>query len=245
MTNTRYIGGVVDLNAQRDRLSPYYAYKVAAMFLNEEKGQVELVSPHYYDTHFSLSDDSRCKKGHKDFASCSCGFYGYKDVEKAYTHWKDDSGAYSNMFIFQMAFSSSVVVAEHGYRATHQRVCRVLTPRCWNCANKGDGLILHSTSFFVPACNECAKGHDLITFDEFSLRYSPEGFKPIVIDSAQDIQKEAVPFLGGESLKLRALEAIDALLVGNNDFLVADISSLIQAKLAERATNSMNDTLNS
>lgn len=218
MTNTTFIGQVVG-SQTADRLSAHIGYKVVGLWTGSEDGKIKLVPPHYHKDTFELSDESKCT-GHKDFSSCSCGFYAYDTIESALTHWKTSCGGYSNLAIIQVALSGHVVVAEHGFRASHQRTKRILMPHCWNCSAAGVNFIYHENKFLVAGCEVCSEGIDSISFADFSAESSPQGFLPLEILSAADLGKEAEGFLAPETISATAKEAINKLVtLGRLDLL--------------------------
>jgi len=222
LTNTRYIGNVTGGDESIDRISARVGYKVAGLWAGDD-GKVKLVSPHYFTDKFELSDDSKCANGHKKFGECSCGFYAYNDVTRAVRHWRSECGGYANFAVLQVGLSGSVVVAENGYRATHQRVKKILMPRCWSCDQAGTQFVYHENKFLVAGCDKHAKGVRTLSFTDFAEQNSPEGFKPIEVLSAKSLSLEAEQFLAPEIMQERAVAIIDDLLRYNRIDLVDEI----------------------
>jgi len=211
MTNTNYIGSVQS-DGKFDRIAPRYGYKVVSL-KSLKDGHIKIVGPHHSVNDFELSDNSLCSSKHKSFENCSCGFYAYNNVGQTYHHWLNECGGYSNLAIVQVALSGTVVVAEHGFRAEHQRVTKILMPSCWNCSNKGIGVLKHVSGFMVSACADCAaknKVEDYVKkFEDFGNEISPEGFSPVQIDSCVDFKTEAEKFLDPDKTFRQAKELID------------------------------------
>lgn len=226
MTNTHYIGQVNNSD-KVDRISPRLGYKVVALHF-DKKGDLKVVPPHFIENEFDFSADSECRTNHKNFDNCSCGFYAYNNVPGVIDHWKNACGGYSNQVIVEVALSGDVVVAEKGYRASHQRIRRVVMPPCWNCEkNAGTTLLRHQQDFIVAGCDECVssiKGLEgIISFNEFSEKYSPEGFAPVKVSSVKDFQTEALLLLMPEKTVNDVTDLIDKLVASGRLDLVDQI----------------------
>lgn len=224
MTNTSFIGAVGGGEQTVDRISPHVGYKVVALKVAKDDS-IKIVGPHHSAKDFELSDNSQCKKNHKSFENCSCGFYAYNNVTKAIGHWDAAVGGYSNMAIVEVALSGKVIVAEHGFRAEHQRITKVLMPRCWNCSNKGTALVKHSAGFMVTACDDCTVKFDIaddtISFEDFAAKVSPTGYKPIIVESCKNFTTDAENFLD-PTKKMRDIKQIIDELQRKGDLLSLD-----------------------
>jgi len=231
MTNTRYIGQVVS-HQTTDRLSARIGYKVVGVWTGSEDGVMKVVPPHFSENSFDLSADSKCS-GHKDYASCSCGFYAYSTVESTISHWRNECGGFANLAIVQVALSGDVVVAENGYRASHQRIKRILMPHCWNCSAAGVRFVYHESKFLVAGCEACSANVNSISFADFATQHSPTGFNPVEVLSAADIGAEALNFLAPESHSEKAIEAITQLATMGRLDLINDIINHGNTKLNE------------
>lgn len=182
MTNTNFIGKTHTPTI--DRLSARQGYKVVAFLYDEQNQSIRTVSPHYPEKSFPLSADSACRYGHTDFVECGCGFYAYKTAEQALQHWVKECHSIFNFYIIEVALSGQVIVADNGYKASHQRVTKIFMSKCWNCEKVGEGFALHDEGFLVTACFSCAR--NVVNSGQFSQLFSPEGYRPIQIFSSPD-----------------------------------------------------------
>lgn len=210
MTNTSFIGGV-NRFSNNDKITPFVSYKVVSMLSPDEHGDVKLYGPHHPNIHYGFSDEALCKtkKPCTHFEDCSCGFYGYNLVEDALDHWRIQcDGKYDSAAVLvQVAFSGKVTVCEKGYRSSHQRIKKILLNSCCLCSNTSEMIAPHENGNMVPLCRKCfietpvkqKKGFfnkkqetsdrpavKALTFEDFSMRYSPTGFNNIQIGSVAD-----------------------------------------------------------
>lgn len=237
MTNTRFIGDVL---GREDRLTPYVGYKVVAIG-RDEQGGYHLRSPHFTDATIGFSAESECKAGkkHTEFENCSCGFYAYRRVQDAVDHWRhacgDGSGGYSNFAVVQVALSGSVVTAEKGFRATHQRIQHVLMPRCWSCnAAAGTRFVFHQAGYLVAGCDSCSAKFQAIEFDEFSKVATPEGMEPIRVSSARDLNADAVTILAPAGMVQEIEQMVDVLIAAGRVDLVDSVINTASKKLSDK-----------
>jgi len=197
------------------------------MLSPDEHGDVKLYGPHHSNIHYGFSDEALCKtkKPCTHFESCSCGFYGYNLVEDALEHWKNqcDGKFDTTAVLVQVAFSGKVTVCEKGYRSSHQRIKKILLSSCCLCSNAGEMIAPHENGNMVPLCGTCFSQTPVkqpksffrkkevpsertsvkaLTFDDFSRRYSPTGFKEMQIGSVPDFSdKESIrKFFGTRQL---------------------------------------------
>jgi hypothetical protein len=233
MTNTSFIGGV-NRYSNSDKITPFVSYKVVSMLNPDEHGDVKIFGPHHSFHHYGFSDEALCstKKPCTHFEDCSCGFYGYSLVEDAISHWeKQCEGKYDTaVALVQVAFSGKVTVCEKGYRASHQRIRKILFSSCCFCSRPGEMIAPHENGSLVPICDGClgkisgkapkarfgkrknspANSLKTWSFDEFSARHSPSGFRGIEIGSISDFSRveymreffgvgNLFPFLPGEN----------------------------------------------
>lgn len=188
MTNTRFIGQINEIS-EVDRLQARHGFKVVMLKTPDKKGNVLLSGPHHYHHSYELSADSTCVKGHNSFEQCSCGFYSYNSASDALTHYWKECGGYMNQALVRVALSQKVVVCEKGYRSSHQRVVKVVMPGCWNCTYKpGTYMVPHTSGYFVTGCESCVASipslrDTVFTFDEFSEKFSPEGYTKFEVTS--------------------------------------------------------------
>lgn len=182
MTNTHFIGKPEPHAV--DRLTARKGYKVVALRYNANTNTVETVSPHYPDVSFPLSADSVCAFNHKDFIECPCGFYAYKTIDKAGIHWEQECRSFINFFVVEVALSGKVLVAENGYKASHQRITQVFLNNCWNCSGNSSGFALHDNGFLIPSCSKCSPEN--LSKEQFSILFSPHGFAPVKVESPQN-----------------------------------------------------------
>lgn len=248
MTNTNYIGGVKSFS-NNDKLTPYKGFKVVGLKVPKENEELEVVGPHYYAVPYTLSADSSCKKKDKcDFSSCSCGFYSYANVESALKHWSNDCGGNANLPLVQVALSQKVVICENGYRASHQRIARILMPHCWNCPNPGSYMVAHESGLFVTGCDACMDKYPTIKassllFKDFAAKYTPKGVSEIEIYSAADLGKEAMGFLNPEHRIEKAREAIAALVDAKDVFALQTLANEIKVATDGLVASAFNEVM--
>lgn len=248
MTNTNYIGGVKSFS-NNDKLTPYKGYKVVGLKVPKGDEKLEIVGPHYYAVPYGVSADSTCKKGAKcDFSTCSCGFYSYADVNSALRHWAKECGGNANLPMIQVALSQKVVICENGYRASHQRIARILMPHCWNCSNAGTYMVAHESGLFVTGCDSCMDKFPKIKesslqFKDFAEKYSPEGSAVMEIYSAADLGKEAQKLLNPEHLFDKAMEAIKDLVDAKDIFALQTLAGEIKNSTDSLVSSAFNEVM--
>lgn len=274
MTNTSFIGEV-NRFSNNDKITPFVSYKVVSMLAPDEHGDVKLYGPHHPKHRYGFSDAAVCKRNKPctKFEKCSCGFYGYSDINDAITHWLIQCDGIDNSpaAIVQVAFSGQVVVCEKGYRASHQRIQKVLLSGCCLCSKKADMLAPHNNGDIVPLCNNCAANEPVqpakrlfgkgkisnerpaipaITFDDFVERQSPSGFSKMKIGSASYISEmekvlsffEIVP-------AFQFLPGDKSLIPGNFEEYLSKLNqkdmdkvlSMVSGEMARRMTNGSSD----
>lgn len=236
MTNKRFIGQVNSVE-EVDRIQARVGYKVAMITVPDNEGKIQLSGPHFYTTSYNLSADSSCarpqRKNH-DFMKCTCGFYSYTDIDKTVQHWHAECGGYANQAIMKVALSQKVIVCDNGYRASHQRVMHILMPHCWNCPKAGSYMVPHDSGYFVTGCEDCAKiplgeesgrtVRDLsYSFDEFSRKFSPEGFSRMAISSASNMGRQAAAILDPSFSLRRVKEIIDSMASNDDSSAVTEV----------------------
>ena len=172
------------------RITPYMGFKIATLV--NSKGALMFRGPHRLHLPYLPADASKCRfenmRNHT-FENHSCGFYAYDDITQAASHWEHHSGRSLDCAILEVALSGEVEVCEEGYRATKQRVTRVIMPPCWLCADKaGVGMLPHSARSFVTGCADCVarvKAQNLlISFEDFAEQHKMEGFAPFKVIAA-------------------------------------------------------------
>lgn len=218
MTNTNFIGGVQSYE-DNDRITPHTAYKVVTLHNPDGFGKIQISGPHYTQHLYGFVANSKCdgKEKCEDFSNCSCGFYGYSDVNKAVQHWRSQCSGYASSVLVEVAFSGRVVVCADGFRAETQRIRNILAPRCLFCSNAGEVMTPHARGVLVPICLSCVKSKEesfnskkrkflrknkksepvaiqTFTFERISELISIEGMKPIKVGSAKALSKEAAGF---------------------------------------------------
>lgn len=233
MTNTNFIGGVQSYE-DNDRITPHTAYKVVTLHNPAaDDGTIQISGPHYTGHLYGFVANSKCgeKEKCKDFSNCSCGFYGYSDVNKAVAHWRSQCSGYASSVLVEVAFSGRVVVCADGFRAETQRIRNILAPRCLFCTNAGEVMTPHARGVLVPICLPCVKAKEdtfnnkkrkflgkkkpsepvaiqTFSFEELSDRISIEGLKPIKVSSAQALSKEAVGFFNYKPAPVPIMEEV-------------------------------------
>lgn len=201
----------------------------------------KLCPPHYSDHILKLADVSSClkgKKGNHDFASCTCGFYSYDSVEDALDHWKSVCGGFSNHVVVEIAVSGKVVVCEKGFRSTHQRITKIMFPRCWNCVNRGEKIAEHSKGYFIAGCVDCLtkvnaldSAYDFATFAELNR---VEGFEPLKVGSFKDTVEDPYEFFTGMNhTVLKVSELLKKLAEEGNLVAIDEVLSMSQNLLTE------------
>lgn len=216
MTNTSMIGSI---NAAEpiDRLGAYYGYKAINLKVRDENGDYLFVSPHFrnhiYSTSASLGCHGKQDKPCENFERHTCGFYCYNTIEMAEHHWSFNASGYAHTALVKVALSGQVVVAEKGFRASHQRITDILLPKCWNnCESAGDSLVPHENGFLVSACKDCL---DKIGFTaglshaEYSKLVSLDGYTPVNVLSSNKILDDALDFFEPNRYYESALQAVD------------------------------------
>lgn len=184
----------------------------------DERGDVKLYGPHHSHHNYGFSDEAVCSnnKPCTNFEGCSCGFYGYNLIDDALEHWRKQCSGEANVasVLVQVAFSGKVVVCEKGYRASHQRVKKILLNRCCLCENTAEMITPHENGDMVPLCTGCFNSAKVkhtggffkkksnpverpaipaLTFSEFAERHSPTGFNPMQLASIPEFEdKEKV-----------------------------------------------------
>lgn len=189
MTNTSFIGGVQG-NRHLDPNKPYSGFKIAMFKLNKE-GEIDLIPPHYHYKVTKLSADSLCKKTHESsesFSSCSCGFYSYGKIADAADHAGQFNNAH-NCFFVEVTLSGFVVIAEKGYKSSHQRVKTIVVGQCCNCDEElSSKFVVHESGYLLGCCDNCEKYYnptDIMTFEVFQQKTQVEGFNPIATFSSK------------------------------------------------------------
>jgi hypothetical protein len=199
MTNTRLIGGVEKFSPSSEN-RPYVGYKVVGIRNPTGTGEVAFFGPHYSKKFYGVSADHSCPKHRwgKSFESCQCGFYAYTDIESAVKHWQKECLGASNLVIVEVVLSGDIVVCRNGYRATRQRITKILFSNCWNCSEPGESLVPHKAGSLVTACGNCVTKYALqgsaVSFDLFVEKASLPKFKRLTVSSAKDISHEAAEF---------------------------------------------------
>jgi hypothetical protein len=239
-TFSGYIGESQD-HSVTDKVSPHFGYKIAALYYNDKNNSVELVAPHH-SINTPLSSDSFCKRNHDSIVRCSCGFYAYAEVSQAITHADLLRNSFSNLCVIKVALSGTVVVAEKGFRASHQRVTKIALPACWKCDIPGERLLIHETHFLIPSCKEHAKGMKGYDFDELALFHSPTGFKPIALASFSDLSRQAPTFLDPETIVSGITRtAIDLIMMNREDLLLNALDEIDSFKEEENLKKNSED----
>lgn len=274
MTNTSFIGEV-NRFSNNDKITPFVSYKVVSMLAPDERGDVKLYGPHHPKHRYGFSDAAVCKrkKPCTKFEKCVCGFYGYNEIEDAITHWlvQCDGIVNSSAVIVQVAFSGQVVVCEKGYRASHQRVQKVILSGCCLCDKNATLLAPHKNGDLVPLCDDCSVNEPVqsakslfgesqkqtqrpvipvITFDDFVERQSPSGFSTMKIGSASYISEM------DKLMKFFETSPAFKFLPGNNSRIPSNFEeylttlnqkdmdamlSMISGEMARRMTNGSSD----
>lgn len=247
MTNTSFIGDV-NRFSNNDKITPFISYKVVSMLNPNEHGEVKLQGPHHGKHHYGFSDEAQHGKNGAclNFETCSCGFYGYNLVEDALDHWKKQCSGHldATPVLVQVAFSGKVTVCEKGYRASHQRVRKILFGGCCLCKNPSSMVAPHESGYMVPLCGDCfveapvqsASGvfrskkaqspapRPVVpahTFEEYAALHSPVGFAPMTLASVESFgDKEKVLEFFGET-------PLFAFHPGNNSSIPANFSEYL------------------
>lgn len=281
MTNTNFIGGVQSYE-DNDRITPHTAYKVVTLHNPDSEGNIQISGPHYTEHLYGFVANSKCggKDKCKDFSNCSCGFYGYSDVNKAVSHWRSQCSGYASSVLVEVAFSGRVVVCTDGFRAETQRIRNILAPRCLFCSKAGEVMTPHARGVLVPICLPCVKVKEdtfnnkkgkflrkkknsapvaiqTFTFEEISERISIEGMKPIKVNSAQALSKEAVSFFNYKPAPVPVMEEVleveevvtqngviplnfDVYLKTLSPEKMEDLLKLVSEEMSDRAIDSFN-----
>jgi hypothetical protein len=236
-TNPSFIGYDAEQPRKLDRLSARLGYKVVSfVFDKQDLGKnVKLVPPHYRDNVFELSDNSKCPNSGRnhDITSCSCGFYAYNNIESAITHWTNASSRTANQVIVEVALSGEVIVAERGYRATHQRVTRLFLPHCYKCGNPADMFAYHETSYLAPACAAHGESNAHISFADFSKQNSPSGYTPLEVVPARNFSKDIDKFKNKELIFQEVRDLIDTITVTGDTAMLDRIWTYANQRLEE------------
>lgn len=190
MTNNLFIGEPYGPLVPRDGYPPF-GYKVVMIQWNN--GAPLLVPPHYHHNETKFVDESKCFREHKDaksFQRCHCGFYAYHSVEKAVAHLGNFDYA-ANCFLAQVAFSGTIIDAEYGMKASHQRVRQLAIPPCWNCKAESSQLVKHKSGYLVGACDFCVAKYALtpIGFSELQRLTKADNFNPISLVPVKNYEK--------------------------------------------------------
>lgn len=227
MTNTRLIGGVKGFSPSSEN-RPYIGYKVVGIRNPTATGEANFFGPHYSKKFYGVSADHSCPKHRwrKSFESCQCGFYAYINIESAVKHWHKECLRSSNLAIVEVVLSGDIVVCKNGYRATRQRITKILFPNCWNCSEPGKSLVPHKVGSLVAACEncvaQCALRDNAISFDVFAQKASLPKFKRLSVSSAGDISHEASEFFGLNEKKND--EYLAKLLESKDVFMLSEIA---------------------
>ena len=210
-TNTRYIGHDTAWVTPQERLGGHVGYKVVSLV--PRNGRIRVQPPHHPERMFELSDESRCDMGMRrhNFAECSCGFYAYNGLDAGIAHWREVCTGAANDMLVEVVLSGSVIVAEHGYRATHQRLTRVFLPPCFSCGTRGEVLAYHASGYLVPACRNCTAGYRVLEFTDFTQQHSPTGFAPIQLLPIVDFNVEIDQLRNGQQQVQSGRALIDQL----------------------------------
>jgi len=191
MTNTRFIGRP---QTSSDSLTPVVGYKMLGLLRHSQTGTLSVLPVHRNSQSFQFSDVSVCERKRHEFDRCSCGFYAYKTIDEARHHLTASTGQplpyRSSVFVAEVALSGRTVIAEHGYRAEHQRVTGLEAGPCFRCGHAGTCFnVLKSPKYsfmsimmfdqLQASCSECVQ--DEVTAGELELQASYEGYKPVSV----------------------------------------------------------------
>lgn len=243
MTNTHYIGSEKN-RLETDKLTAYKGYKVVALGSLGD-GKASIVSPHYSDRVQAFADTAVCGRGRDkysshDFGQCECGFYSYDTPEAVISHWKNACGGFSNHVLAEIAVSGKVVVCEHGYRSSQQRITKLLFPNCWNCNKPGTAIIEHESGYYVAGCTNCLDRYQAtdagISFQKFSEINSLDGFAPLEVSSGKFTPTKVTEFFTGMNPTLYSITRQLDELAGTGDLVALD-------KAVEYARDLLNKTL--
>lgn len=246
MTNTRLIGGVEGFSPSSEN-RPYVGYKVVGIRNPTETDGVSLFGPHYSKKLYGISAGHSCPRHRwgRSFESCQCGFYAYTNVESAVKHWEKECRAASNLAIVEVVLSGDIVVCKNGYRATRQRITKVLFPNCWNCSEPGKFLVPHKAGSLVAACENCVTKYSLtqssISFDVFEKKASLPKFKRISISSAGDIAHDIIEFFGLNKKEYTPEEHLAKLLESKDVFLLSEIANKLNVNIETLITEKFED----
>lgn len=83
---------------------------------------------------------------------CSCGFHGYRDLEKAVEH---EQGNRRSVILTAVA-SGKIFEYSSGYRYEKQRVKEILLDKCFDCDNYADSFSTHYGSTITACCYQHA-----------------------------------------------------------------------------------------
>ena len=87
-----------------------------------------------------------------NFGSCGCGFYAMRP--DAFGVASEAASGYQGVKL-TVELSGRVLVAEHGYRAEHQRVLSVEPRGCCACLSRPADWYMDNGSHLLPMCNTC------------------------------------------------------------------------------------------
>lgn len=228
MTNTRLIGGVEKFSPSSEN-RPYVGYKVVGIRNPSATGEIAIFGPHYSKKAYGVSAEHSCPKHRwrKSFESCQCGFYAYTSIEAAIKHWNRECLRSSNLAIVEVVLSGDIVVCQNGYRATRQRITKILFSNCWNCSEPGVSLVPHKAGSLVAACQGCVSKFALqesaVGLDVFAQKASLPKFKRLTVSSAESIKQEALEFFAvGEE---KSDDYLAKLLESKDAFLLSEIAA--------------------
>lgn len=193
--NPLFIGEAISNERVRDtHITPFLGYKIATLV--HKRGGVMFRGPHRRRLPYKQLDKSRCLYSFMpkhDFESCSCGFYGYTTIARAAQHWAEYSEGSASCAIIEVAFSGEVEVCEEGYRASLQRVTRIILPPCYIChTNAGSKMVQDTHTTFASVCESCLeqKTHHKSSasrFEDFVVANSTQGYPLIKLASASNV----------------------------------------------------------
>lgn len=239
MTNTSMIGKINDSEQNVDRLGAYYGFKAVDLKVKNAEGDFLFTSPHYSSHLYSTAASLFCKGKPgvecQNFTKHTCGFYSYNNVDKAIRHLQHHTHQYAHTALVKVAHFGTVVVAENGFRSSHQRITDILLPKCWNdCPSAGEFLVPHENGNLVSACGECLDKIGYtggLSHAEYSAAISLEGYAPVKVSSTNIMRVDAPKILQPELAYEAALKAMDSMVEDNQLMYLQKLSAEINSRM--------------
>lgn len=212
-TNSTFIGHDAEEQPEISSLTAFEAYKVLAISSYADT-QYKIYGPHYSGLKSLPTDTAVCGAGEHlgregnmtqtdkkhSMESCSCGYYGYVDVNKAKRHYNEVSDDYRAGFaLATVKMSGEVIVAVKGYRGQVQRVVTLDYNGCFKCEKMPEVFVSHDNGYYAPVCRSCIDAFEsknagrrwlrrrkretleIITREEMEQHMTTEGYRPVSI----------------------------------------------------------------